>query len=97
MCNEFNRTKLSEFEKKWSTFLSLTNETFLNETNKVNINYVLNGEASGLQLNGNDFINGIDPKSENSNIDHRILKVIFENIDRNPALRNVNKMRFDLF
>ena len=58
---------------------------------------MLNGEASGLQLNGNDFINGIDPKSENSNIDHRILKVIFENVDRNPALRNVNKMRFDLF
>jgi hypothetical protein len=82
---------LSEFEKKWSKFINLTNETFLNETNQLNINYVLNGEASGLQLNGNDFINGIDPQNENSNIDHRILKVIFENVDQNPALRNVNR------
>ncbi|CAF0987936.1 unnamed protein product [Brachionus calyciflorus] len=100
---QFKEIKLSQFEKKWLEFKKINDESLENDFNKENIDCLIsntnlncteNGSTTRkLQLDGQDFLNSLLNKSEcdETNIndfENKILKFIYENMDRNSTFRN---------
>ncbi len=89
ICGRFSDSKLVEFERVWSKFMEVKETSTGDEVKKREITRLTNGETENLELNGADFMMGDSHEEMNK----RILQYVFENIDKNAALRNVNLTR----
>lgn len=90
ICKKFNGSRLTNFENKWSNFMSINKGSIEIDAMKQEIKRLTNGEMGKLELNGVDFIQRIESEQNETKEDFnkRILRYAYENIDQNAALRN---------